>query len=78
MRTEVRLSVRGGEGMVVGIVHCPSDKFGSKRIINSKECYELKTSFLVLGNTGKYLWIVTIEPLEINIHSEESGNNYKT
>lgn len=67
MRTEVRLSVRGDEGMVVGLVHCPLDKFGSKRIINSKERYELRASFFSVREHRKIF---------VDCDNRTTGNQY--
>lgn len=77
MRMGVRLLVRGGEGMMVGIVYCFLEECGSKRVVILKSIKSWGYFFFLLEKILKYLWIVMIELLKINVYFEELRNNYK-
>lgn len=82
MKTEVRLSVTGGKETVAGIVNCPLKNLGCRKSSNSEEYYKPETSFCFVREHMQIFVdsdeTLMIELLETDVHSEESGSNYKT
>ena len=60
---------------MAGIVNCPLEKLGSKRVV-TEEYYELETSFSFVREDIK-IFVDSGDRATRNQCSEESGNNYK-